>query len=300
MRFRSYTLVALLAGLASAGGLAFPGGLASPGGLGSPGGLVAAGGLGSPGGLALVGGLASPGGLAPVGGRPWAAGPPISADATTVPPVLVARYGFDTGAGVIADVSGRGHTLTIVAGHGGSVRPIAHGSGRALAFPAKCAKPARPAKACPHVVLQTPGTADLNPGIKPIAYGASVRLAQSQTTKGQNVVQKGYSVTTSQYKLQIDGHAGRPSCVLVDVAKRGIRLIRSVVSVADGTWHSIECRRVGPSFTIAVDGVIRGAGIVPATLSVSNPDPLSVGGKGASRNNDQFQGALDNVWVSIG
>jgi hypothetical protein len=273
MGFRSYTLVAaLIAGLASAGGIA------------------TAADLGSARGLAVAGG----------GGRAWAAGPPTPPDATTVPTVLVARYAFDTGAGVIADASGRGHTLTIVAGHGGSVRPIVHGSGRALAFPAKCAKPTRGAKACPHVALQTPGTADLNPGIKPIAFGASVRLAKSQTTKGQNVVQKGYSVTTSQYKLQIDGHAGRPSCVLVDVAKRRIRLIRSVVSVADGTWHSIECRRIGPSFTIAVDGIVRGEGSVPAALSVSNADPLSVGGKGASRNNDQFQGALDNVWVSIG
>jgi hypothetical protein len=278
-------VAALLAGLALAGGLV------SAGSLVSGGGLVSAGSLVSGGGLVFAG----------AGGRAWAGGPPAAAP--SAPAVLVARYGFDTGSGVIADVTGRGHNLTIVAGHGGSVRLIAHGAGRALAFPAKCAKPVKPAKttkACPHVVLQTPGTADLNPGTKPIAYGASIRLAKSQTTKGQNVVQKGYSVTTSQYKLQIDGRAGRPSCVLVDVTKPGIRLIRSAVSVADGAWHSIACRRIGASFTIEVDGVIRGVGVVPTTLSVSNADPLSVGGKGASRNNDQFQGALDNVWVKIG
>jgi hypothetical protein len=39
---------------------------------------------------------------------------------------------------------------------------------------------------------------------------------------------------------------------------------------------------------------------IPAGLSVRNGGPLSVGGKGASANNDQFQGALDNVWVRIG
>jgi hypothetical protein len=230
--------------------------------------------------------------LAGVGDRAWAS------DRATTALVLVARYGFDTRSGVAADASGRGHTLTIVAGHGGSLRTIAHGAGRALLFPAKCAR--KLAKACPHVVLQTPAAADLNPGVRPIAYGAAVLLARNQTTKGQNVVQKGYSATSSQYKLQIDGIAGRPSCVLVDDLRPGIRLIRSGVSVADGAWHTIECRRIDAAFAILVDGVTEAVGMVPAALSVNNTGPLSVGGKGASRNNDQFQGALDNVWVRIG
>ena len=212
--------------------------------------------------------------------------------------VVVARYAFDAGAGTVADTSGRGHTLTVIAGHGGAVRAITHGTGRALAFPAKCRVTAR--KRCPHVVLQAPPAADLNPGTRPIAYGASVRLARSQTTKGQNVLQKGYSATSSQYKLQVDGRAGRPSCVLVDDRKPAIRLVRSSVSVADGAWHAVECRRAGTTFTIVVDGVLRGVLAVPAALSVRNGGPLSVGGKGASANNDQFQGALDNVWVRIG
>jgi hypothetical protein len=212
--------------------------------------------------------------------------------------VVVARYAFDAGGGTIADTSGRGHTLTVIAGHGGAVRAITHGTGRALAFPAKCRVRAK--RRCPHVVLQAPPAADLNPGTRPIAYGASVRLARSQTTKGQNVLQKGYSATTSQYKLQVDGTAGRPSCVLVDDRKPTIRLVRSSVSVADGAWHAVECRRAGTAFTIVVDGVLRGVLAVPAALSVRNGGPLSVGGKGASANNDQFQGALDNVWVRIG
>ena len=227
-----------------------------------------------------------------------AGGPARAAEPAATSAILVARYGFDSRSSAIADISGRGHTLTVVAGHGGAVRAIAHGAGRALAFPGKCT--AKAAKICPHVVLQTPGAADLNPGTKPVAYGAAVLLAKNQTTKGQNVVQKGYSATTSQYKLQIDGAAGRPSCVLVDDTKPGIRLIRSSVSVADGTWHTIECRRIGPAFAILVDGVARGVSIVPATLSVNNTGPLSVGGKGAYRDNDQFQGALDNVWIRIG
>jgi Concanavalin A-like lectin/glucanases superfamily len=212
--------------------------------------------------------------------------------------VVVARYAFDAATGTVADNSGHGHTLTVIAGHGGAVRTIAHGSGGALAFPAKCSATAK--RHCPHVVLQSPPAADLNPGTRPIAYGAAVRLARSQTTKGQNILQKGYSATTSQYKLQVDGTAGRPSCVLVDDLKPAIRLVRSSVSVADGTWHAVECRRAGRLFSILVDGVVRGVLAIPAALSVRNGGPLSVGGKGASANNDQFQGALDNVWVRIG
>jgi Concanavalin A-like lectin/glucanases superfamily len=212
--------------------------------------------------------------------------------------IVVARYAFDAATGTVADNSGHGHTLTVIAGHGGAVRMITHGTGRALAFPAKCTMTAK--RRCPHVVLQSPPAADLNPGTRPIAYGAAVRLARSQTTKGQNVLQKGYSATTSQYKLQVDGIAGRPSCVLVDDRKPAIRLVRSSVSVADGAWHAVECRRAGAGFSILVDGIVRGVLAVPAALSVSNGGPLSVGGKGASANNDQFQGALDNVWVRIG
>jgi concanavalin A-like lectin/glucanase superfamily protein len=153
---------------------------------------------------------------------------------------------------------------------------------------------------CPHAVLQSPNSADLNPGIQPLAYGATVRLARSQTSKGQNVVQKGYSATSSQYKMQVDGAPGRPSCVLVDDKTPTIKLVRSEVTVADGAWHAVECSRAADVFIILVDGVIRGTLKIPATLSVTNTSPLSIGGKGTSKDNDQFQGAVDDVWVRIG
>ena len=209
--------------------------------------------------------------------------------------VVTARYTFNGRAAAVLDESGHGHTLNIVAGHGGTVRSVVHGQGTALAFPALCAT-----VDCPHVALQAPTSADLNPGTKDLAYGADVLLAAAQTSKGQNVVQKGYSTTSSQWKLQIDGLAGRPSCVLVDVHKPTIRIATSTLSVADGRWHALACRRTGTTFTVFVDGVPRGSTTVPATLSVTNERPLSIGGKGAFADNDQFNGALDNVWVEIG
>ncbi|MEU4219449.1 LamG-like jellyroll fold domain-containing protein [Actinoplanes sp. NPDC026623] len=208
---------------------------------------------------------------------------------------IVAWYAFDGGrSSLIADDSGNGHTLRLVAGNGGTVLAVHHGSGGAVRFPAKCTT-----GRCPHAALQSPSAANLNPGTRPISYGAMVLLSPGQTTKGQNILQKGYSATSSQYKLQVDGVAGRASCVLVG-AQPGIKLVTSSVPVADGSWHAIECRRRAGALTVLVDGAVRGNRVISEGLSVANNRPLSLGGKGAYPDNDQFQGILDNVWVRIG
>ena len=232
--------------------------------------------------------LAAVAGVAPAASA-WVATP---ADAAAT---LMARYAFNGRPSTILDESGRGHTLRIISGHGGTVRQVVHGQGTALAFPPRCTK-----KVCPHVALQTPSSADLNPGTRNIAFGADVLLAPGQTSTGQNVVQKGYSTTSSQWKLQIDGAAGRPSCVLVDDRRPTIRMVTSTVTVADGRWHQVQCRRQGTMLAVYVDGVLRGRTAVPARLSVTNNRPMSIGGKGAYADNDQFNGALDNVWVQVG
>jgi hypothetical protein len=208
--------------------------------------------------------------------------------------VTVAGYDFNGRSGALRDDAGRGHTMRLIAARGGKVRPVVHGSGQALQFPAKCT-----GGKCPTAVLQTGHSADLNPGSRALAYGATVRLARSQTSKGQNVVQKGYSATSSQYKLQIDGAAGHPSCVLVDVRRPVIRMVRSSVTIADGRWHRVRCQRIGTRLEVYVDNVPRGRTAVPSNLNVSNDLPLSIGAKGAYRDNDQFNGILDNVWVRI-
>jgi hypothetical protein len=207
---------------------------------------------------------------------------------------MTAHYGFNGRSGSIVDESGNGHTLRILSYQGGRVRAVAHGPGTALAFPGKCTR-----QVCPHVALQSGDSADLNPGDRDIAFGADVLLTPGQTSTGQNVVQKGYSKTSSQYKLQIDGTAGHPSCVLVDAYRPAIRMVRSSVTTADGVWHRVRCQRTGTRLEIYVDGVLRGRTPVPADLYVSNDLPLSIGAKGAYRDNDQFNGTLDNVWVRI-
>jgi hypothetical protein len=216
-----------------------------------------------------------------------------SAHASTVPGDVV-RYSFD-GAAPLADITGNGHDLSPVSRHGGSFSTVAHGGGSALAFPPPCR-----VEPCPRIALRAVTADDLNPGRRPLRYGASVRLAADETTKVENVLLKGYSARGSQYKLQIDGVAGRPSCVLVDDRRPEIHVAMASVSVADDRWHTLECRRTGDRLTVLVDGIRRGATAVPADLSVANRIPLSVGGKGSFTDNDQFQGVLDEVWVDIG
>ena len=219
-----------------------------------------------------------------------------SAHASTVPPAAekdTVRYDFD-GPSPLADATGHGHDLSPVSRHGGSFSTVARGAGRALSFPPPCHD-----EPCPRIALRAVLSDDLNPGRRPIRYGATVRLAANQTTKGENVLQKGYSARGSQYKLQIDGAAGRPSCVLVDNRRPEIHVALSRASVADGGWHTLECRRSGSSLTVLVDGRPQGGTTIRADLAVRNRIPLSVGGKGSFTDNDQFQGELDEVWVAI-
>jgi hypothetical protein len=232
----------------------------------------------------------------PATGRPPAtAQPSAKPQAPGKPrPSDVVRFTFD-GSRLLADSTGHGHDLSPVSRHGGTFATAAHNGGKALVFPPPCH-----VEPCPRIALRAVTATDLDPGTRPIRWGASVRLAADQTTKGENVVQKGYSASGSQYKLQVDGLAGDPSCVLVDDKRPGIHVAMSSVSVADGRWHTLECRRRARRLVVLVDGTRRGSTSVPADLSVRNRIPLSVGGKGSFSNNDQFQGELDDVWVSIG
>ncbi|WP_328469987.1 laminin G domain-containing protein [Actinoplanes sp. NBC_00393] len=209
----------------------------------------------------------------------------------------VAAYNFDTtiADGTFDDGSGRGHLLRTVTRNGGAPQLIPHGTGQALRFPAKCA-----GADCPRLILQGGDTPALNPGNKPIRYGAGVLLSPAETGRGENILQKGYSTGGGQYKLQVDGLSGKPSCGMSDKVGATVHVARSRTSVADGKWHSLECRRTGPTLAILVDDRLESSVPVPVELAVETTQPFTVGGKGVGANNDQFHGTLDDIWVHIG
>ncbi|WP_213009209.1 LamG domain-containing protein [Paractinoplanes toevensis] len=209
----------------------------------------------------------------------------------------VASYNFDTtiADGTFDDGSGHAHLLRAVTRNGGKVTMTPRGSGQALTFPPKCT-----GTTCPRLVLQAADTPDLSPGNRPLRYGAAVLLAAAETSSGENILQKGYSTGGGQYKLQVDGVSGKPSCGMGGKDETAVHLARSRESIADGKWHTLECRRTGPTLSIVVDDQVKTSVPVPVELSVMSNLPFSIGGKGVGADNDQFHGSVDDVWIHIG
>lgn len=170
------------------------------------------------------------------------------------------------------------------------------GGGVALSFPEPCETPEN----CLRSILETPDDPSLDPGSEAFEVGARLLLPAERTTTGSNVVQKGFSTGGgSQWKLQVDDVEGRPSCVLVGQGEgQPINIALSDVSIADGAWHDVICRRQGDTWTISVDGV-ETTEKIDAGLVVETDSPLRVGGKNAKVNNDPFAGQLDHVWVTL-
>jgi hypothetical protein len=214
-------------------------------------------------------------------------------------PVTVARYSFDSGltaSRTIPDLSGRGLPLRVRSADGGAITFVARGTGKAVAFPARCSATAT---RCPRVILEGGDDADLDPGTRPFRFGAYVRSTLAQVGAGANVMQKGVATTASQWKMQI-GRQGRPSCVVVGQGSKRIYLARASVTVTNNAWHQITCRRAGSTLSIYVDNVLRGSVAVPTSVSIANTLPLRLGGRNLGTRADQFGGAIDEAYVALG
>jgi hypothetical protein len=208
------------------------------------------------------------------------------------------RYTFDDDLNrPITDVGG-GHELRPLGANGGALRLVRQGVGLAVAYPDRCTLPRE--QDCPRAILEGVRDDNLNPGTRPLQYGASVLMTRADLADGANVMQKGYSVGgVSQFKLQVDHRLGHPSCVIVG-RHGGIFRAEPAMDVADGRWHTLTCARAGDRLTLSVDGVDRAGVRVPPRLVIANAEPLRVGGKGPADGNDQFAGEIDNVFLTIG
>jgi hypothetical protein len=230
----------------------------------------------------------------------------VSAFSAPVPPGRIriagapfeVRYDFDGGVGrPIADLDG-GHELRPLGQNGGALRLVPQGSGLAVAYPDRCTLPRE--RDCPRAILEGLRDDSLNPGRRALRYGASIRMTHADLADGANVLQKGYSVGgVSQYKLQVDHRQGHPSCVIAG-PRASIYRAEPWINVADGRWHDLECHRTANRLIMVVDGVTRAWVPIPPQLSIANAEPLRIGGKGPAPGNDQFAGAIDDVFVMIG
>ncbi|WP_020522782.1 LamG domain-containing protein [Catelliglobosispora koreensis] len=204
---------------------------------------------------------------------------------------------FDFANGITGEIWDRGRQLQLRedAMQGGELIQLPRGDDWAVHFPFVCDVTPRD---CPRVILESAQAGLLNPGTQPIYWGASVQMMMNEKSDGANVMQKGLSVDGTQYKLQVDGLEGRPSCAITTPNGRYVALSRE--GVADGTWHSLACARNGSVLTLFIDGREARVASVPIELSIENDHPLRIGGKGHGPYNDQFHGTIDDVFVSIG
>jgi hypothetical protein len=236
--------------------------------------------------LGAIAGVRATAALAPA--RRRAAGQPVTI-----------RYHFDAGA--VDPIWDKAQTLRLrpVGLHGGEVRPEPHAAGWAVSYPPPCFDAVTD---CPRVVLESDPAPWLNPDHDNVSWGAQVLLSPDNTSDGENVVQKGFSTQGTQYKLQVDHYAGLPSCVVAGLVFGVNRIFVAQwrTSVADGAWHRLDCIRRGPGLALFVDGELRASTVIPVELSIVNPDPLRLGGKGIGPWNDQFHGLMDDVYVTVG
>jgi len=185
---------------------------------------------------------------------------------------------------------------------GATPRPLRLVTGRAdkgqgVAFPPPCPATADPT--CPKAIIEVADDLALDPGEEDYEWGASVLLEPDETSKGSNIMQKGFSVGGgSQWKLQVDGDNGHPSCVVVGEGESRIHDVYADVTIADGKWHDVTCRRDEAKLVITVDGAHRKSTKIAKSLTISPAGPMRIGGKSLKPNNDQFFGTLDDVFVS--
>lgn len=154
----------------------------------------------------------------------------------------------------------------------------------------------------------------LSPGDRSFSFGADFRLdavsAGSPADNGDNLVQRGLSTDSTQYKIQID--RGVPSCRIAGAAGEGI--LKTEVAVRRDTWYRVTCRRHGSVLTLVLER-LGGAGpnartratatLPTGSVSMAAVVPLAVGGKVdadgtvPASSTDQFNGVVDNVRFSL-
>jgi hypothetical protein len=208
------------------------------------------------------------------------------------------RFAFDQGDSLAAgtrvtDVSGVGNHGTVRSKYGGTITPQ---SGFAK-FPNPCTR-----ESCPNAMIEVADNPSLDPGTANFEWGARIRMKSSETADGENVLQKGrWGDAGGQWKLQVDKIGGKPSCV-VSGFRNGSEsrvMVKASVGVADDTWHEVICRRTAGGVEILVDGVVRGSAGMPV-VTLSSSAAVTIGAKEVvARDNDQFLGRLDDIFMRL-
>lgn len=153
---------------------------------------------------------------------------------------------------------------------------------------------------CLRPIIEVPQSDGTSPGTSDFRVVARLRMDPEDATAGSNVVQKGFATGGGgQWKMQVDGLEGLPSCTVVEPGSNRINLAKAEVPISDGAWHTVECVRTGDVLTVVVDGVVADSESLPADLNLVINAPVRIGGKNANPGNDPFHGELALVGLNV-
>jgi hypothetical protein len=150
----------------------------------------------------------------------------------------------------------------------------------------------------------------LGPGTSDFTFGADFTLDSpsegGRLDNGNNLIQRGRAGDPAQYKLQIDGKLA--SCRIAGAA--GEVVVEAKQVIRTNVWYHVSCARTGDVVTLELGVLDRPAerAVVSGptgAVYVPTATPLVLGGKTTSAgvavegNSDQFNGAMDNVFLSV-
>ena len=213
-----------------------------------------------------------------------------------------------TGALPLTNTAPQPVTVRVATVAGGSLRAErGREGGYAARFPAYSSGDPR------RVVVMTfaAGNDDpLGPGSADFSFGAEFTLdplsEEDGLDDGNNLVQRGLSADPAQYKIQIDH--GRASCRIA--GDDGEVLVKSQQTIEPETWYRVSCTRSGDDVTLELRSFDGSAGErtvgsgATGAIRLPSTTPLVMGGKATSEgeavkgNSDQFNGAIDNVFLT--
>jgi hypothetical protein len=144
----------------------------------------------------------------------------------------------------------------------------------------------------------------LNPGAGAFWTSAHIKFTAVPTANdGQDfdLIRKGLSSTPGGFwKMEVLPSAGFTRPVRAHCSFGGSITSHSITSgpdLADGQWHTVQCRKDADSLSVIVDGVEE---TDPVTLgSFNNSDPVALGGK-APPGGDFYDGLMDEVSFGTG
>ncbi len=161
------------------------------------------------------------------------------------------------------------------------------------------------------LTVSSPSVDDpLSPGPSDFAFGADFTLDSpsegGRLDNGNSLIQRGRSGDPAQYKIQIVNRVA--SCRIAGAA--GEVVVEASHEIRPNTWYRVVCRRTGDEVTLELGTFnsppVRAAGSGPTgAVYVPASTPLLLGGKANGKgeadtgNSDQFNGALDNVFLEI-